>query len=327
MNADVLLDVRNLITRFKLDAGMLTAVDNVSFSVKNGETLGIVGESGCGKSVTAYSILNLVSPPGKIHNGEILFEGTDLTKLTKSQLNSIRGNDIAMIFQEPMTSLNPVYTIGNQIDEVLIKHKKLSRSQAREKTVELLRDVIIPFPEQRYREYPHQLSGGMRQRAMIAMALACDPKLLVCDEPTTALDVTVQARILQLINNLKSRYGMTVILITHDLAVISEMANRVIVMYAGRIVEESGEQELLQNPLHPYTEALLKSIPSSTPPGQKLYMIEGMVPNLLKENRGCMFASRCRYAWEQCRLEEPALIRLGDHAVRCHQYSGKAETQ
>jgi len=303
------------------------AVDDISFSVKKGETLGIVGESGCGKSVTAYSILNLVSPPGKIQRGEITFEGRDLTSLSKSQLRSIRGNEITMIFQEPMTSLNPVYTIGNQIDEVLITHKKFSKSQARKKTIEMLKAVNIPDPDQRYREYPHQLSGGMRQRVMIAMALACDPKLLICDEPTTALDVTVQARILRLISNLKKRLNMTIILITHDLAVISEMADRIIVMYAGRIVEEFYIQDNISKPLHPYTEALLKSLPSNTPAGEKLFVIEGMVPNLLKENRGCLFAARCMYAENKCRMVEPVLTCVGNHKVRCHKYSGIEESK
>ena len=244
MENNILLDVQDLVTQFKLDDGILTAVDHVSFSIHRGETLGVVGESGCGKSVTAFSVLNLVSPPGKIVSGKIMFEGENLLEKSKHDMKKIRGERISMIFQEPMTSLNPVFTIGNQIDETLRVHKGLSRQDAREKTIELLKLVNIPLPEQRYREYPHQLSGGMRQRVMIAMALACDPQLLICDEPTTALDVTVQAQILQLINRLKRQLGMAVMLITHDLAVISEVADRILVMYAGRIVEESPEQAL-----------------------------------------------------------------------------------
>ena len=321
MENNILLDVQDLVTQFKLDDGILTAVDHVSFSIHRGETLGVVGESGCGKSVTAFSILNLVSPPGKIVSGKIMFEGENLLEKSKHDMKKIRGERISMIFQEPMTSLNPVFTIGNQIDETLRVHKGLSRQDAREKTIELLKLVNIPLPEQRYREYPHQLSGGMRQRVMIAMALACDPQLLICDEPTTALDVTVQAQILQLINRLKRQLGMAVMLITHDLAVISEVADRILVMYAGRIVEESPEQALFEKPLHPYTEALLKSVPHVGKGTEKLYMIEGMVPNLLQKHEGCLFAPRCQYATDLCRQREPALLQAGDRKVRCHRYT------
>lgn len=318
-NNNVLLDVRNLVTKFKLDDGILTAVDGTSFTVEKNQTVGIVGESGCGKSVTAFSVLNLVAAPGKVESGEIFFEGKDLVKASKKEMRAIRGNKISMIFQEPMTSLNPVFTVGYQIDEAIKLHMGLKGEEAKERTIELLKSVKIPSPEQRYKEYPHQLSGGMRQRVMIAMALACNPSLLICDEPTTALDVTVQAQVLRLIDSLKKENGMSVIIITHDLAVISEVADKVIVMYAGRIVEESLEKDIFTNPLHPYTEALLKSIPSSAKRGEKLYMIDGMVPNLLKENKGCMFAPRCEYAKPECFVVEPELTDLGGgRKVRCY---------
>ena len=316
--ANKLLDVKNLTTRFKLDDGVLTAVDHVSFHVNEGETLGIVGESGCGKSVTSYSILNLVAAPGRIEEGEIWFEGKELSKLSKREMRRIRGNDIAMIFQEPMTSLNPVFTVGEQIAEALRLHQGMSRADAKARSVELLRLVNIPLPEQRVKEYPHQLSGGMRQRVVIAMALACNPKLLICDEPTTALDVTVQAQILRLIRRLQKELNMAVMLITHDLAVISETADRVIVMYAGRIVEENDGKDIFVNPRHPYTQALLKSIPSNRKADEPLYTIEGMVPNLLKKQTGCLFAPRCEFAEERCFREEPELREVGEGCkVRC----------
>lgn len=324
-----LLEVKNLTTRFRLDDGVLTAVDNVSFHIERGETLGIVGESGCGKSVTSYSVLDLVAPPGKVEAGEIFFEGTDLRKITHKEMRQICGNDIAMIFQEPMTSLNPVFTVGEQIAEVLRLHQGLSRLDAKARSIELLHMVNIPLPEQRFKEYPHQLSGGMRQRVVIAMALACNPKLLICDEPTTALDVTVQAQILRLIRKLQKELNMSVMLITHDLAVISETADRVIVMYAGRIVEENDGQDIFVHPLHPYTQALLKSIPTAQKAGEALFTIEGMVPNLLKKHTGCLFAPRCAYAQERCFQEEPALMKLGDgcegRRVRCFRYHDKKE--
>ena len=325
MDTGELLAVNNLVTQFKLDDGLLTAVNHVSFCCNRGETLGIVGESGCGKSVTAFSILNLVPPPGKITSGEILFENGNLLGKNSRKMQKIRGKDIAMIFQEPMTSLHPVFTIGSQLIEPLKIHMKMTGTQAKERAIELLRTVKIPNPEQRFAEYPHQLSGGMRQRVMIAMALSCNPKLLICDEPTTALDVTVQAQILRLINKIKKAFNMSVIIITHDLAVISEIAEKVIVMYAGRIYEESIERDIFIKPLHPYTEALLKSIPSSGENGERLYMIKGMVPNLLKKNPGCLFAPRCDYARERCFAEEPALAELGPRKVRCFKYTDKVE--
>jgi len=322
---ELLISVENLKTQFKLDDGLLVAVDDISFEIMRGETLGVVGESGCGKSVTAFSLMNLIAPPGKVVGGKVLFEGEDILKKSKRELKKVRGKDIAIIFQEPMTSLNPVYTIGNQIDEALRIHMGLSRAEARARTIELLYTVNIPLPEQRYSEYPHQLSGGMRQRVMIAMALACEPKLLICDEPTTALDVTVQAQILKLINSLKKKFNMAVMLITHDLAVISETADRIIIMYAGRIVEQSVERRIFQQPLHPYTEALLRSIPHANKGADELYIIKGMVPNLLKKQQGCLFAPRCDYAREICHQLEPDLIDLGGCKVRCHKYTDRWE--
>lgn len=322
MDKNILLEVKNLTTQFRLEEGILTAVNHISFAIEKNSTVGIVGESGCGKSVTALSILRLISSPGKITEGEILFEGEDLLKKSKREMRNIRGKKISMIFQEPMTSLNPVFTVGNQIDETLKLHLQMKSNEAKRTSIELLKKVGIPLPEQRYAEYPHQLSGGMRQRVMIAMAIACNPKLLICDEPTTALDVTVQAQIMRLINDIKKTNDATVIIITHDLAVISEVADKVIVMYAGRIVEESGSKEIFLHPKHPYTEALLKSIPSNSLKGEKLYSIEGMVPNLLQENKGCLFAPRCAKAEPLCFDVEPELERCGaERWVRCHLYS------
>jgi oligopeptide/dipeptide ABC transporter ATP-binding protein len=321
MSNELLVEVKDLVTRFKLDDGVLTAVDHVSFDIYKGESLGLVGESGCGKSVTAFSLLNLIAPPGKIVNGEILYEGVDILKKSKREMRMFRGAKVSMVFQEPMTSLNPVFTIGNQIDEVIRIHLRVSRKEAKERSIELLKLVNIPSPEQRYAEYPHQLSGGMRQRAMIAMALACNPMLLICDEPTTALDVTVQAQVLKLINKLKRQMNMSVMLITHDLAVISEIADRVIIMYAGQMVEEAGEQDIFTAPQHPYTEALLKSIPSVNKNGaDELYVIKGMVPNLLLKHSGCLFAPRCDYARKKCHEIKPELCRRGNSKVRCHKY-------
>jgi len=270
--------------------------------------------------VTALSILNLIAPTGMVVSGEILYEGEDVLKKNKRDLRMFRGNKISMVFQEPMTSLNPVFTVGNQIDEVIKIHLRLSSKEAKERTIELLKLVNMPLPEQRYSEYPHQLSGGMRQRVMIAMALSCNPALLICDEPTTALDVTVQAQVLKLINKLKRQMNMSIMLITHDLAVISEIADRVIVMYAGQIVEEAKERDIFNKSLHPYTEALLKSIPSFSKNTDQLYMIKGMVPNLLQKHEGCLFSPRCDYAGRKCFEDKPPLTNHGDSRVRCHKY-------
>src|SRR6201988_3967890 len=285
-----LLEVRNLQTHFSTRAGLVRAVDGVSFHLGRGELLGLVGESGCGKSITALSVMRLIAPPGKIVNGEILFDGKDLLKLSDSEMREMRGDDIAMIFQDPMTSLNPVFTVGEQIEEALRLHRKLSRKQARAAAIEAMKEVAIPDPSRRVDDYPHQLSGGMRQRVMIAMALACNPKLLIADEPTTALDVTIQAQILDLMRDLKSRVGAAIILVTHDLGVVAEVAERVMVMYAGRKVEEAPVAELFRSPRHPYTQGLLGAVPklgsSLTGPAQRLAEIPGQVPSLKRRIAG-----------------------------------------
>jgi oligopeptide/dipeptide ABC transporter ATP-binding protein len=294
-------------------------VDGVSFALEAGRTLGIVGESGCGKSVTALSIMGLVpQPPGRIAGGEILFEGRDLLKLTAAQLRELRGDRISMIFQEPMSSLNPAFTIGDQIAEVLLRHRKYSRKKAKDVAIELLRKVRIPSPERRYDDYPHRLSGGMRQRAMIAMALACSPKLLIADEPTTALDVTIQAQILDLMRLLREETGTAIILITHDLGVVAELADDVAVMYAGRIVEHASVERLFAEPQHPYTIGLLGSIPRLHLEQERLAAIEGQVPGPFAAGTGCRFEPRCPFAVEKCRVEAPLLSDLfPDHKSAC----------
>ncbi len=300
----------------------MRAVDGVSFTLDRGELLGVVGESGCGKSITALSIMRLVAPPGKIVGGQILFDGRELLKLTNAEMREVRGNDIAMIFQDPMTSLNPVFTIGEQIAEALRLHRKLSRADARKAAIDAMREVSIPDPELRANDYPHQLSGGMRQRVMIAMALACDPKLLIADEPTTALDVTIQAQILELLNHLRKTRELAVLLITHDLGVVAEVADRVAVMYTGKIVEESPVDELFSRPKHPYTEGLLRSVPKLTAKevmkAERLQTIEGMVPQPNKLPPGCHFEPRCPYAMPRCRESEIPLYPAGEGVVvRC----------
>ena len=317
-----LLEVKNLKTRFKTDDGTFYAVDDVSFSVKPGRSLGIVGESGCGKSVTSLSLMRLIQSPGLIESGEVLFNGKSLLKISDEEMRKIRGNDMAMIFQEPMTSLNPVYTIGDQIDEAIAIHQpKLSAAQVKERTVEMLKKVGIPVPEKRYHEYPHQLSGGMRQRVMIAMAMSCNPQLLIADEPTTALDVTIQAQILDLIRNLQKDFNMGVILITHDLGVVAEMCHDVVVMYAGRIIEQGTVEEIFYRPKHPYTRGLLDSIPHFET-GQKLQSLKtipGLVPSLLNLPKGCRFAERCSRVQNDCKSVDPRLENLrGHHKVACH---------
>jgi peptide/nickel transport system ATP-binding protein len=318
-----LLEVENLQTHFRTPDGVTRAVDGVSFAVEHGETVAIVGESGCGKSVTANSILRLIpQPPGKIA-GHIRFEGTDLLSLSEGAMRDLRGNRISMVFQEPMTSLNPVLTVGGQIAETLRMHQRLGRRAVRERAVEMLNLVGIAEPRRRAREYPHQLSGGMRQRVMIAIALACNPKLLIADEPTTALDVTIQAQILDLIADLKKRAGTGIILITHDLGVVAEIAERVIVMYAGRKVEEASVADLFRAPRHPYTQGLLAAVPklgsSLAATGAKLAEIPGVVPSLRERIPGCVFASRCREARDVCRQVAPALEqKAGRHFAACH---------
>jgi peptide/nickel transport system ATP-binding protein len=319
-----LLDVTELRTYFFTRDGVVRAVDGVSLQVAEGETLAIVGESGCGKSVTSLSILRLVqTPPGRIVSGAIRFQGVDLLALDDAAMRRIRGNDISMIFQEPMTSLNPVLTIGRQIGETLMLHQKLDRAAASQRAVEMLRLVHIPEAERRIGEYPHQLSGGMRQRVMIAMALACNPKLLIADEPTTALDVTIQAQILDLMRELKRKIGAAIVLITHDLGVVAEMAQRVVVMYAGRKVEEAPVVELFRRPLHPYTLGLLASVPKlgatlTQDMPERLTEIPGTVPSLRDEIKGCPFAPRCSFATERCAAEMPPLeMKTPAHLAAC----------
>ena len=317
-----LLRVRDLKTYFVTEHGKGTAraVDDVSFDLYPGETLGIVGESGCGKTVTSLSILRLVpEPPGHILPGSVIeFEGRNLLALPASELRAVRGNQIAMIFQEPMTSLNPVFTVGDQIAEAAIIHQRLSRSAARARAIEMLRLVGMPDPDERVDHYPHQLSGGMRQRVMIAMALVCNPKVLIADEPTTALDVTIQAQILELLDNLQNQFGMAVLLITHDLGVVAGHADRVVVMYAGRVVETARTERLFDAPTHPYTEGLLAAVPRIDAPRARLHAIPGQVPAATAWPTGCRFRPRCPYAWEKC-LEEPGLLDTGSegHTARC----------
>jgi oligopeptide/dipeptide ABC transporter ATP-binding protein len=319
--ANYILEVRNLSTFFQTRLGTAKAVNQVSFNIERGATLALVGESGSGKSVTSLSVMRLVSPPGQIVSGEVMFDGRDLMTLEREQMRRVRGREIAMIFQDPMTSLNPVYTVGDQVAEVTRLHQGLSRGAAWAKAVEMMKKVRIPDAEHRARDYPHQLSGGMRQRVMIAMALACNPKLLIADEPTTALDVTIQAEILELLGGLKKEFQLSILLITHDLGVVAEVADRVAVMYAGRIVEEAPVYDLFERPRHPYTEGLLRSVPKLTEGGLKrsrLQTIEGTVPNLLDLPPGCSFAPRCRYAIDECRVGEiPLEVIDGQRASRC----------
>ncbi len=313
-----LLQVKGLKTYYYTEDQVIPSVDGVDFELSEGETLAIVGESGCGKSVTSLSIMGLVSRPGKIIEGEILYQGEDLRKKSEKEMRKIRGNEISMIFQEPMTSLNPVFTVGSQIMSSFRIHQGLKKAQARQKTIEMIRLVGIPNPEKVVDNYPHQLSGGMRQRIMIAMALACNPKILIADEPTTALDVTIQSQIMKLLNELKKKTNTSVIIITHDLGVVAQIARNVMVMYAGQVVEYSSVQNIFKSPLHPYTEGLLKSIPKMTEEVDMLYSIEGFVPSPSEYPKGCRFSSRCAYATDKCRAEMPELITYPDKSkVRC----------
>ncbi len=318
-----LVDIRDLCTYFHSDEGVARAVDGVTYRIPAGRTLGLVGESGCGKSVTALSIMRLIpSPPGRIERGEIIFEDRDLLQVSEPEMRRIRGNDISMIFQEPMTSLNPVFTCGNQITEVLRLHQGLSKKEALDRAIEMLAKVGIATPEQRVREYPHQLSGGQKQRVMIAMALACNPKLLIADEPTTALDVTIQAQILDLLRALQQEFHMAILLITHDLGVIAEMAERVAVMYAGKIAELADAGELFGNPKHPYTQGLFDSLPKLGAKTERLNVIPGVVPNPIDFPSGCKFHPRCPHAFDRCPVEEPELRPVGadGHIAACHLY-------
>ena len=323
---DILLQVADLQTYFYTEDGVSKAVDGVDYAVRKGETLGVVGESGCGKSVTALSIMRLIAdPPGKIVGGDILFDGQSLLKFSHQEMRKIRGNKISMIFQEPMTSLNPVFTIGSQIAEAIQLHQGLSKRAALDRAVEMLKLVGIPSPAQRVKEYPHELSGGMRQRAMIAMALSCNPQLLIADEPTTALDVTIQAQILDLMAGLKEEFHTAIILITHDLGIVAESVARVVVMYAGKIVEEADVYQLFENPLHPYTVGLLRSIPrldQRAAKKERLQEIPGVVPMPSQLPTGCLFHPRCPNVMEVCRRERPTLkAQDGEgHQVRCWLY-------
>ena len=319
-----LLQVTDLSTCFETDQGMARAVDGISFSVAEGETLALVGESGCGKTVTALSILGLVpDPPGRIGTGSsVRLRGEELVGASEERMRRLRGNEISMIFQEPMTSLNPVFTVGGQLAEPLRLHQRIGARQARERVIELLREVHIPEPARRFGEYPHQLSGGMRQRVMIAMALACEPALLVADEPTTALDVTIQAQILELLAELRERRGMAVLLITHDLGVVAEVADRVVVMYAGQVAETGSVREVFASPTHPYTEGLLESVPRVGRTDERLRPIPGVVPAPTECPSGCRFAQRCAHAWERCQAVMPPALELvpgrgAERAVRC----------
>ncbi|MGM0395721.1 MAG: ABC transporter ATP-binding protein [Bacillota bacterium] len=315
------LEVKNLSTSFYSGKKEIPAVENLSFSILKGETLGIVGESGSGKSVTALSIMRLIpNPPGEIIGGKILYKGSDLLKISDEKIRQIRGNNISMIFQEPMTSLNPVYTIGNQLSEALILHKKLSKKEAMDKSLQMLISVGVPIAEKRLRQYPHQLSGGMRQRVMIAMALSCEPDILIADEPTTALDVTIQAQILNLIREMKDRMGTAVLLITHDMGVIAEVADKVLVMYCGRAVEYADVRTLFKTPKHPYTIGLLESIPNIEGERKELHSIRGSVPIPGQITEGCRFKTRCDYVMEKCKTLEPPIFDVGDSKVRCWKY-------
>ncbi len=315
-----MLEVNNLKTHFKTQDGVVKAVDGISFSLEAGETLGIVGESGSGKSVTALSIMQLnPEPPVTYPEGEILFEGEDLLKTSDKKMQKIRGNDIAMIFQDPMTSLNPVFTVGNQISEAIRIHQQVSKSEARQKAIQALKDVGIANPERRVREYPHQFSGGMRQRAMIAMGLACNPKVLIADEPTTALDVTIQAQILELMVDLQDKYGTAIVMITHDLGVVAQIADKVMVMYAGRAVEQATTDDVFYDPLMPYSWSLLRSLPRLDTAGEvRLLPIKGQPPSLIHLPKGCNFSSRCPFVKEECHETDPVLEeKKPGHAAAC----------
>lgn len=321
------LEVKNLETHFFSSRGVAKAVDKVSYSVKKGEILGVVGESGCGKSVTALSILRLIqSPPGKIMGGEILLNGQNLLELSNKEMEGIRGNKISMIFQEPMTSLNPLLTVGDQIMEPLILHRGLDKKAAKKEAIHMLEAVGIPNVERRFSEYPNSMSGGMRQRVMIAMALSCNPEVLIADEPTTALDVTIQAQILDLMLKLRDEFGTAIIMITHDLGVVAEMCDKAAVMYCGSVVEEGPVKEIFKNPVHPYTKGLIASIPKLTDNDERLFNIRGSVPNLRNLPQGCRFADRCDYCTEQCRKEFPPLTKVNEgHNVRCYLNGGLSD--
>ena len=322
----MLLEVKDLETEFKVKRGTVKAVNGVSFEVDKGEILAVVGESGSGKSVTSLSVMGLIRDPGRVAGGEILFNGENLLKKSTKEMQAVRGDKISMIFQEPMTSLNPVYRVKDQIMETILTHTTMNKKEALKRAIEMLDLVGIPAPEQRVNDYPHQMSGGMRQRVMIAMALACDPELLIADEPTTALDVTIQAQILDLINRLREKLGMAVLLITHDLGVVAENEDKVVVMYCGRVVEQATVEQLFTKPLHPYTQGLLDSIPKMDEDRERLYMIKGIVPDPIHLPKGCSFADRCDKCMEKCREHMPKLSVTEDgRKVRCFLVSDEVE--
>ncbi|BFH12523.1 ABC transporter ATP-binding protein [Paenibacillus melissococcoides] len=326
--ANNLIEFRNLRTNFYTSGGVVKAVNDVSFSIREGETLCVVGESGCGKSVTAMSLMRLVAPPGKIEGGEIIYKGQDLLKLKEREMRQIRGNEISMIFQEPMTSLNPVLKIGEQLVEPILLHRGGTKKEARKRAIDLIELVGIPRAEQIFDAYPHELSGGMRQRIMIAMALTCDPKLLIADEPTTALDVTIQAQILDLMRNIKSEFNTAIMLITHDLGVVAEMADHVVVMYAGKVIEEAPVIELFQNPKHPYTQGLLKAKPIINERRERLYTIPGQVPNPVELGDNCYFNDRCEHCMAVCTEKQPMLKTYEKgHKASCWLYEKEGKAQ
>lgn len=322
MSNDTIFQIKGLKTQFFTSKGIVPAVDGVDITVKKGEAVGVVGESGCGKSMTAMSVMQLLQYPGRVVDGQILLGGEDLLKKTKKEMDDIRGNKISMIFQEPMTSLNPVYTIGKQVSEAILTHENVSKEEAKKRTIDIFRKVGIPEPEKRYSVYPHQLSGGLRQRVMIGMAMVCNPQLMIADEPTTALDVTIEAQILYLMNRLQKEQGTAIVMITHNLGVVAESCDYVYVMYAGKIMEEAPVKELFKKPLHPYTFGLMNSIPKMTETKEHLYTIKGLVPNLLHLPKGCRFCPRCDKAMKICTMYQPDLYEAEHgHKVRCFLYN------
>lgn len=326
MSESIVLDIRNLKSHFFTAKGEVPAVDGVTIQVPPGKIIGIVGESGCGKSMTAMSVMGLLRYPGRVVEGSITLDGRDITHLSPRELAKVRGNEISMIFQEPMTSLNPVYPVGRQVREAILQHQKISKEEARKRVLEIFQAVGIPEPEKRYNSYPHQLSGGLRQRVMIGMAMVCRPKVMIADEPTTALDVTIEAQILQLMKKLCREQGTSIILITHNMGVVAEICDYVYVMYAGKVMEQAETFELFEHTEHPYTAGLLKSIPRLDDKVDRLYTIEGVVPNLLHLPAGCNFCTRCKEASERCFMEKPCLYQTRDgHGVRCFKYESEVQ--
>jgi len=326
MSESAVLNIQNLKSHFFTAKGEIPAVDGVSIQVPAGKIIGIVGESGCGKSMTAMSVMGLLRHPGKVVDGTILLADRDITHLKPKELAKVRGNEISMIFQEPMTSLNPVYPVGRQVQEAILLHQNVGKEEAKRRVIEMFREVGIPEPEKRYRSYPHQLSGGLRQRVMIGMAMVCKPKVLIADEPTTALDVTIEAQILRLMKRLCEEQGTSIILITHNMGVVAEICDYVYVMYAGKVMEQAETFDLFENTRHPYTQGLLKSIPRLDEKADRLYTIEGVVPNLLHLPKGCNFCTRCEQAKERCYQEKPCLYETGSgHGTRCFQYESEVQ--